>query len=443
MGTGRVSYSARRAIEGLTMQDHRAGTGVGLTAALVVRNESERLPGALASLSGLADEIVVYDTGSTDGTVALARAAGARVAEGFWDDDFARARNAVLDLARTDWVLMLDADERVVPSSDGDRAALRHLLALTGHDVLTLTIENTYPEELGGDYSHPAPRLLRRKAVRFVGRIHEQPASRDGGTMGTVPPSLLSLDHLGYADAEAVRAKASRNVEIALAELDRRCEDRDCEPATIARILLNAGRGLVVCGRHQEAVDALEAVRSLVPGTTRALEATDALARLLLAVGMDEAVLVLAEELRDGGAEPRYCDWLRAQALAQVGHPEEALDLLRGVDLLRDPSGRNLDLGQVSEMRALVAGLAGRADEASRALASAMVRYGRIRGRGAILLGFWGDRPPAGLASLLEGALGEGGAGDSGGARLGEVAAEFAGCRDPGPEVARALLAGA
>jgi hypothetical protein len=73
-----------------------------------------------------ADEIILVDTGSTDGTMELARAAGARVFERPWDDDFAAPRTLAASHARGRWVLQLDADERLSPASiPALRAALR------------------------------------------------------------------------------------------------------------------------------------------------------------------------------------------------------------------------------------------------------------------------------------------------------------------------------
>src|SRR5207302_9427841 len=84
-----------------------------LAAALIVKDEERLLPACLDSLQGFVDEIVVSDTGSTDSTRETARAAGPRVIEGYWDDDFARARNAALDACDAHWVLSIDADEVV------------------------------------------------------------------------------------------------------------------------------------------------------------------------------------------------------------------------------------------------------------------------------------------------------------------------------------------
>src|SRR4051812_36264465 len=83
--------------------------------AVIARDEEAMLPDCLASARDAVDEMVVLDTGSRDATRELARRAGARVVEIPWPDDFAAARNAAVLETRGDWVLMLDADERLAP----------------------------------------------------------------------------------------------------------------------------------------------------------------------------------------------------------------------------------------------------------------------------------------------------------------------------------------
>src|SRR5579884_4106366 len=87
-----------------------------LSVCLVTRNEEQNLPRVLRSVAGLADEVVVADTGSTDRTAAVATELGARVHEFAWDDDFAAARNFALDQATGDWVLWLNPDEELLPA---------------------------------------------------------------------------------------------------------------------------------------------------------------------------------------------------------------------------------------------------------------------------------------------------------------------------------------
>ncbi len=378
-----------------------------LAATLIVRDEAEALPGCLAALRGVVDEVCVYDTGSVDQTVMLARRAGARVLQGHWDGDFARARNAALAMTRATWALVVDADEVV----RADAATLRAYLggrvgkpAAGDLDCMTAHVVNT-----GADGRHEHGRLtsvrvFRTATVHYEGRVHELPARRDGSRPRAVdlPPTLLHLRHTGYATAGTVRAKAERNLSIAQSQLDDLVATGSEDRLRGARVLLDLGRSLLGVGRRQEAVEAFETLRALtgedpatVPGDARPLraQATALLAQVLLDEGgLDEVVLVLEADLRACGASSRYCDWLRAQALGRLGARDEALELLRGVDVLVDPMGNHHGLAQVLQARTLHAVAAGRFEEAGEALAAAMAVHGAARGQAPLLLELWAGR---------------------------------------------------
>jgi glycosyltransferase involved in cell wall biosynthesis len=83
-----------------------------LSAILITRNEAHNLPDCLRSLQGLVDEIVIVDNGSTDQTLALAEAFGARVVRTEDWPGFGPQKNRALEAARCEWVLSIDADER-------------------------------------------------------------------------------------------------------------------------------------------------------------------------------------------------------------------------------------------------------------------------------------------------------------------------------------------
>jgi len=85
-----------------------------LTATLITRNEERNLPRALASLAGLADEILVVDSGSTDDTCAVARRFDARVLTRPWTD-YSDQKNFAAAQAAHEWIFSLDADEELSP----------------------------------------------------------------------------------------------------------------------------------------------------------------------------------------------------------------------------------------------------------------------------------------------------------------------------------------
>ncbi|HVW90147.1 MAG TPA: glycosyltransferase [Gaiellaceae bacterium] len=177
-----------------------------LTLCLIVRDEEELLPACLAAAAPQADEVVVVDTGSTDGTVAIARSYGARVLEVPWEGSFSPPKNVALAAAHGDWVLFLDADEQLQDD-------VRPLLACTWREAFLLPMTNLVGD--GSDAStHPALRLWRsRRGYRFAGRVHE----RLEGLPLDLPERLelaeTGILHLGYLDRHvARRAKTERNL---------------------------------------------------------------------------------------------------------------------------------------------------------------------------------------------------------------------------------------
>ncbi|MEV6925259.1 glycosyltransferase [Dactylosporangium sp. NPDC051485] len=320
-----------------------------LVAVLIVRDEAAHLPGCLGSLGGVVDGVHVHDTGSTDGSPRLARSLGATVSAGEWHDDFAAARNAAVAAAGApDWVLSIDADERAVAVP----RRLRARLAAAPADAFAVELDNRHDEL---PYTHRATRLFRPAALRWAGRVHERLAP--DGNWPAMPRAALHLIHHGYEDAGTRHRKSVRNV--ALAERRRR---ETSDPSDLPGILLDLARSYVGAGRLQDAVDTFEQLRATAPGTRQWILGTDALARLLLGAGHDDAVVLLARQLRDEGVDPSYCDWLEAQALAQLGHANEAWRLLRTVDRVVDPAGRVYPSAHLAELKRLLSQLVGGTD---------------------------------------------------------------------------------
>jgi len=166
-----------------------------VTAALITLNESANIAAALASV-GWADEILVIDSNSTDETAALARQAGARVEVRPWPG-YSAQKNYAASIAAHDWILSLDADERVTPALG---AEIRSLLASEpsrrGYRIPRIShylgrwIRGTdwYP-----DYQL---RLYDRRAGQWNGRAVHESVALDG------EPGVLAndLQHYPYRD---------------------------------------------------------------------------------------------------------------------------------------------------------------------------------------------------------------------------------------------------
>ncbi len=137
---------------------------------MIVRDEEDNLAACLESVRGAVDEIVIVDTGSTDRTVETAGRYTGRVYRFPWRDDFAAARNYAIGKAASEWILSLDADERLDPST-GD---LKSLVGNAGpKEAFLLPL---YSHTACSDYtSFPVLRLFRNNgAYLYRGRIHEQ-----------------------------------------------------------------------------------------------------------------------------------------------------------------------------------------------------------------------------------------------------------------------------
>jgi tetratricopeptide (TPR) repeat protein len=210
-----------------------------LTLSMIVRDAARDLPACVESVRGIADEIVIADTGSVDNTVELARLLGARVISIPWEDDFSRARNLALAEVHTDWVLALDADERLDPAAKlqipklladeqfvGYQVAIRNYVLSIQEQVWDRTAKpnsSSFPE--AKDYpayvDHENVRLFRRAPeLYFVGRVHETMGLRIRETGGGLGRADFLIHHFGLAvDADAQHRKNIYYRELALQKI--------------------------------------------------------------------------------------------------------------------------------------------------------------------------------------------------------------------------------
>lgn len=177
-----------------------------LSAVMIAKDEELDLPGALDSLRGLADEIVVLiDTASSDRTEAIARERGAKVALRPFDD-YAGQKQAALEMATGEWVLSVDADERV---SSALAEEIHHLFSVGSVPKFVAFVIPFRIHFLGrvlrwGGLGHEKHlRLFRRDRGRFVGgALHEGVEVH-----GPVGRLRAPIEHIPYRDLADYRSK--------------------------------------------------------------------------------------------------------------------------------------------------------------------------------------------------------------------------------------------
>jgi len=364
-----------------------------LTLCLIAKNEEQLLPGCLDSVRGVADEIVLVDTGSTDRTIEIARAAGATILERPWDHDFAAPRNLAARRARGKFILQLDADERLAP---GAGRAVRDALKGARFDVAMVRLHNArrvdapFAEVVSGAERQGRPILLPRifrnaPDLEWKGAIHETVGEwviRRGGKRADLDADVV---HLGYVPSLLVsRHKRERNVAL----LRRRCAEEPDDVTPRGYLALELMEG----GELAAAAEAAAEGWALVPRQPRhRCLLRISVARGLLALRVPDAATVLETVDRaeaHNGPHPDF-DYLRGFAeevravRAPPRSPERAAALASAEGALRRAlerlaSGATYEfLGAVNEVRAglhlgVVLLLAGKPSDALQAFAGAL-----------------------------------------------------------------------
>ena len=177
-----------------------------LTVCMIVRNEAKELPGVLENISSFAGEIIVVDTGSKDKTRKIAkRHPNVSLYHHVWNNDFSQARNISLSHAKGDWILVLDADERV--DNPGVLSSMLSNVKVDAYDVL---IHNLQPVgSITQVEISRLPRLFRNKGYQYEGMIHEQISPSLEREQANRSLCELTIIHHGY-QREVVQGNMKR-----------------------------------------------------------------------------------------------------------------------------------------------------------------------------------------------------------------------------------------
>jgi len=301
---------------------------------MIVKNEAHTLRMCLESVQGVVSQIVMADTGSTDGSADIAREFRATVIAIPWENDFAKARNAALKALNTEWVLVLDADEEL------DRRAaskIPQLIKRQGVGGYLTPIRNYVPSATGrgwdraaqtNDSSHPrakdAPayfvhencRLFRRSAeIYFVGRVHELVEHSIKAAGLKLLPSDVYIHHFGQLAAEEDRKKKAA----AYLELLRlKVQELPNEPMAWLQL------GLQEYEYSHQTAEPLRCFERALQLEPKALQGWLFKGMIHLDCGNYQQALADLDHVRSDATSRAFCEHLRGDALHNLGRLEEA-----------------------------------------------------------------------------------------------------------------------
>lgn len=176
-----------------------------LTVIILTKNEELNIEACVLNAKQVTDDVLVIDSGSTDRTVELAEKCGARVVFRAWDNDFSAQRNFGLTQTKSEWVLYLDADERM---NEGLIEAIKKALVSKEQNKYVIIRKI---KAFGFEYKYgifkpdKVTRLFPNNKVTWVQKVHERPVC-------DLPEKVLAgwLDHYTYVNWQQWWEKAGR-----------------------------------------------------------------------------------------------------------------------------------------------------------------------------------------------------------------------------------------
>lgn len=168
-----------------------------LTAVILTKNEEANIIDVVNNAFSVAGKVLIVDSGSTDATVELAKKNGAEVVYRAWDNDFAAQRNFALEYVNTEWVIYLDADERL------DNRLIEDIFKKTRANKDEQYSIKRISVAFGKSFKHGVlkpdfvPRLFKTNSVIWNGKVHEKPVCE-------MPLKVLNghIKHYTYKDWE-------------------------------------------------------------------------------------------------------------------------------------------------------------------------------------------------------------------------------------------------
>jgi len=215
-----------------------------LSLSMIVKNEEKYLRDCLESVKGVVDEIIIVDTGSVDNTKKIAEEYGAIIFDYPWKNDFADARNFALSKSTGDWILYLDADERLNKKSVQELKKRTQIQTQKGYHCRIVNIDEVSKRPSIMSYV----RLFANSSeISFEGKVHEQIGNSLLNNGYQINISGIEIIHIGYnLTEEELKIKAGRNLDILLEEYKSKQNGYNA---------FQLGQTLHILGRENEALE--------------------------------------------------------------------------------------------------------------------------------------------------------------------------------------------
>lgn len=287
---------------------------------MIVKDEEKYIKQCLDSAQTIADEIIIVDTGSVDRTRELIQNGfqnKVKLAEIIWNQDFSEARNVSLSHASGNWILIMDADEKI----DCDITKLREFLKGTHDTAFRIPIYNMLSSGMV-EVSTGMVRLFKNDGSRYTGAIHEQlKFAASDVKIETIEESLCKILHYGYLKSSYdEKNKVKRNLDIIKAEMEK-------DPKNPFH-RYNLGVMKMIEGKYEEALDEFAASHRLCQGV-RAPFTNNMVLRMAQCLWASEQYELCSSFVSQLLQDVQLCKipdlyYYRGYCLKETGHYKEA-----------------------------------------------------------------------------------------------------------------------
>jgi len=193
---------------------------MGLSVCMIIKDEAANILRAVESARKVADELVIVDTGSMDGTRKLLTGAGVAFHTAEWRDSFAEARNISMSLATQDWLFWMDADDVI---TDDCARRINALKAKPADSVFLFNVVNintALNETVGRSNEFMQLRMFpNHKGLKFVNRVHEQVAGDALHTLNRGYAEDVVIEHYGYSNHAHQIESLRRNIRLQMIDI--------------------------------------------------------------------------------------------------------------------------------------------------------------------------------------------------------------------------------